>query len=100
MAAKLGFREVKRRVLEALRTRDYSFEDRADADTKILLDSGGMTADRLYSILRSCRGEDHSVSPHHALPSVPVHVLKKDGWYVKFYFVEGIPSTMFISVHQ
>jgi hypothetical protein len=27
-----------------------------------------------------------------------VHVLKRDGWYIKFFFIE--PDTWFISVHQ
>jgi hypothetical protein len=27
-----------------------------------------------------------------------VHVLKRDGWYVKFFFVD--PQTIFISVHR
>lgn len=26
------------------------------------------------------------------------HVLKRDGWYIKFFFIE--PDTWFISVHQ
>jgi hypothetical protein len=32
-------------------------------------------------------------------PSIHVHVIASDGWYVKFYFI-GDPDTLFISVHQ
>ncbi|MBN9402579.1 hypothetical protein [Castellaniella denitrificans] len=32
-------------------------------------------------------------------PEIDVHVIKTQGWYIKFYFV-GDPDTLFISVHH
>ncbi|WP_181427854.1 hypothetical protein [Pseudomonas mosselii] len=46
----------------------------------------------------TCDGSHYSSSPHHAVPAIEVHVLKRRGWYIKFYFIE--PQTWFISVHQ
>ena len=101
MVAKVGFREAKRRVLEALRSGDYQSQSRAEIDTKNLLYSGEVTEDVLCGIIEICRGQDHSVSAHHAIRGVDVHILRKSGWYVKFYFLEeSSPSTVFISVHR
>ena len=101
MVARTGFREVKRRVLADLRNGAYNFEPRADADTKNLLAGNSLAAEDLCAIIETCRGDDHASSAHHVNPDWEVHVLKKSGWYVKFYFVEEtLPYTMFISVHR
>ena len=47
-----------------------------------------------------CKGSEHQTSPHHVINSVEVHVIKTQGWYIKFYFLDADPDTVFISVHQ
>ena len=94
----MGFREVKRKVLEALSTGRYQHAARAAIDTKNLLKTGDVTQAEVISIISRCNGTHHAASPHHAIPSVTVHVLKRDGWYIKFYFLD--PETFFISVHR
>lgn len=49
-------------------------------------------------LIRKCNGKDHETPAHDIMESITVHVLKKDGWYIKFYFID--PDTWFISVHQ
>jgi len=49
-------------------------------------------------MLRNCTSAHVTSSPHHDDCSVVVHVVKKDDWYIKFYFLD--PDTIFISVHQ
>lgn len=36
--------------------------------------------------------------PCHTGASTEVHVLRRDGWYIKFYFLDE--DTVFISVHR
>ncbi|MBK5915572.1 hypothetical protein [Rhodocyclus purpureus] len=93
----MGFSDAKRRVLEALATGAYQHEARRDIDVKNRFQTGEITADQVAALIRKCNGNDHKMSPHHSLKSVAVHVLTKDGWYIKFYFLE--PDTWFISVH-
>ena len=38
------------------------------------------------------------MGPHDMVKTVDVHILRKDGWYIKFYFLD--PKTIFISVHR
>ena len=47
-------------------------------------------------LLKSLR--NHTETPHHTIATATIHVLKRDGWYIKFYFIER--DTIFISVHQ
>jgi hypothetical protein len=93
-----GFREAKRRVLQALREGRFQHEVRGRIDEKNLLLTGMVTAEFVASVIVRCRGQDHSMSAHHADAAVTVHVLRRDGWYIKFYFVD--PDTFFISVHK
>ena len=94
----VGFKEAKRRLLAALDTGNYQHEARKGIDTKNLLQTGEVSAQTLAALVHRCGGQQHSSSPHHLISSVEVHVFKRDGWYVKFYFID--PDTIFISVHQ
>lgn len=95
----MGFKEAKRRLIAALITGAYQHEsDRSDIDTKNLLLTGKVTATEICDVMKRSQGRNHSSSPHHHVPGVEVHVITRDGWYVKFYFVD--PDTIFISVHQ
>lgn len=96
---KTGFKEAKRKVIAALQSGAYQHEaTRSNVDTKNLLLMGLVTAEQICDVLKRCQGQDHQSSPHHQVPSIEVHIIQRDGWYIKFYFVD--PDTVFISVHQ
>lgn len=95
---KIGFKEAKRKVIAALENGTYQHEARANINTKNLLQVGDVSPEQICAVLRNCQGQDHSSSAHHQVASIQVHVIKRDGWYIKFYFVD--PDTVFISVHQ
>lgn len=97
MTAKLGFAEIKRKVLVSLLSGDYSHEGRADIEDKNLLQVGKVSAAEVAEVLRKSGGSDHHSSPHHQDADILVHVIVCLSWYVKFYFD---PDTTFISVHQ
>ena len=94
----MGFKEVKRRLIAALQSGRYQYENRRDIDTKNLLAIGAICPATLCEWASACNGICHSASPHHLDARIEVHVLRRSGWYVKFYFVD--PDTIFISVHQ
>ena len=93
-----GFREARRRVLRALADGTWLHEARGAIDVKNGLATGAVTAAEVAAIVGRCNGTHHSASPHHADASVEVHVLRRDGWYIKFYFLDE--DTVFISVHR
>jgi hypothetical protein len=93
----VGFKEAKKGVLAALANGTYQHEVRFQIDVKNELSTGGVTAGDLARVIQKCNGTHHSMSPHHNDASTIVHVLKRDGWYIKFYFLGQ--DTWFISVH-
>ena len=93
-----GFREAKQRVLKALAAGTYQHEARNSIDVKNLLLTGAVTAAEVIAVIGRCNGTHHTASPHHADAAVRVHVLRRDGWYMKFYFLDE--DTVFISVHR
>ncbi|WP_336334823.1 hypothetical protein [Pseudomonas putida] len=95
---RIGFREAQRAVIAALETGEYQHVSRGNIDVKNLLATGEVSASELAAVVRSCRGIHHASGPHHAVAAIEVHVLKREGWYIKFFFIE--PDTWFISVHQ
>jgi hypothetical protein len=98
MRAVDGFRAAKQKVLKALADGNYQHAERRAVDVKNLLQLGSVSADEVAAVIRRCTGTHHSCSPHHSAPEVLVHVLKRDGWYIKFFFVD--PQTIFMSVHR
>lgn len=93
-----GFREAKRRVLKALVEGTFQHEARSAIDVKNGLLTGAVTAAEVIAVIGRCNGTHHTASPHHADPSVQVHVLRRERWYIKFYFLDE--DTVFISVHR
>jgi hypothetical protein len=59
---------------------------------------GLVTSQDVIEIVEKCNGTHHAASPLHSDPSIIVHVLKRHGWYIKFYVLE--PDAWFISVHR
>lgn len=104
----MGFREVRRRVIQALKEGRIQHEARGNVDEKNLLLVGDITTEQVIHLLTPCKGTEYSTSPHHLLPEIKVHIFKpqaslyvgwkKEGWYVKLYFLE--PDVWFISVHR
>lgn len=95
----MGFSSVKRQALKALLEGSFLHEVRRGAiDEKNLLATGEVTAEWVARVIARSTGANHQVSPHHQDATLEVHVIVKQGWYVKFYFLE--PDTVFISVHR
>ncbi|WP_194792374.1 hypothetical protein [Pseudomonas sp. UFMG81] len=93
-----GFKAARRDVIAALASGDYLHASRGDIEVKNLLATGEVCAAQVIEVIRTCNGSHYRSSPHHAVASIEVHVLKRHGWYIKFYFIE--PETWFVSVHQ
>lgn len=94
----MGYKATKKKVLEALDSREFSHEVRDSIEVKNLLHIGEITPEEVIKLIKSSSGTDHSSSSHHSIKGVEVHVIKCKKWYVKFYFAD--PDTVFISVHQ
>lgn len=94
----MGFKFVKSKVIQALSDGTYEHEVRVDIDEKNKLQNGEVTAEFVMDLIRKSTGNDHSSSPHHQDSKVEVHIIEKNRWYIKFYFID--PATVFISVHQ
>jgi hypothetical protein len=99
----IGFREAKRRTLEALDVGDIQHEPREAHEEKNLLAIGEVSTRFVADLVRSCTGGQYCSSPHHRNASIEVHeffpgrgVSGRQKWYVKLYFHRG---TTFISVH-
>ena len=93
-----GFKEAKKKVIESLEQSSFQHETRKDVNTKNLLATGDVTPNEVINIIKKCSGNNHSILVHHQLNNVIVHLIKKNGWYIKFYFID--PDTVFISVHK
>lgn len=92
-----GFVAVRQAVLAALQRGDYQHEARGSIDVKNLLATGEVSPEQVMAVIRRCNGTQHECTPHHRMPKVECHVIRSQGWYVKFYFLD--PVTVFISVH-
>lgn len=95
---RIGFREARKRAIEALRTGNYSIAARNNIDAGNLLATGDVSKDEIIEVLKACTGNDHERRPHHMIRGIDVHIVKSAGWYIKFYFID--PDTFFLSVHR
>lgn len=94
----MGYKTARKKVLEALESRDFSHEIRPFIEVKNLLHMGVITPEDVIKLIKSSSGTDHSSSAHHSIAGVEVHIIKCRKWYIKFYFAD--PDTVFISVHK
>jgi hypothetical protein len=99
---RMGFKEVRTLLVDALRSDQFEFEDREDIDGKNLLAAEKVNAEFVIQLLLRCDGREYECRKHHTLPRVLVHVftplLGGERWYVKAYFVSS--RAVFISVHR
>lgn len=97
--SQVGFKAAKQKVIHALENGTYQHEtSRSSIATKNLLAMGLITSKDLCDLIKRSKGQDHTSSPHHSDRLVQVHVITREGWYVKFYFLD--PDAVFISVHK
>jgi len=92
----VGFEEVKRQVIEALRTGNYLNEHRSSRE-KNLLAAGLLDVTTAIELVQRTRGQQAQSSPHHFNPSVRVWIFRPSGWYIKFY-LSG--TCWFLSFHR
>jgi hypothetical protein len=97
----MGFKEARALLIEALRSKQYKNEDRADAEEKNLLAAGAVTEDLVVRLLLRCAGWEYSTSKHH-FRDVECHVFTPsvggERWYIKAYWKDGV--AMLVSVHR
>ncbi len=98
----MGFKEVRARLIEALRSGRYRAEDRLNVHEKNLLYTGQVTPSFVIHLLNRCAGWEYGTSRHH-FHNVWCHtftpLLGAERWYIKAYFrPEG--EAVFISVHR
>lgn len=93
----MAFKGVRYRVIKALKEGTYQHAARGGIEDKNALMTGDISPEQLITIIDRCNGTHHESSEHHEFEGIEVHILKRDGWYIKFYFVD--PDTVFISVH-
>ena len=98
----MGFKEVKKKVIECLDNGFVIHEARNNIDIKNLLSTGAVSISEVTTIIGRARGNDYSSSAHHFDSDIDVHIIKTNhsakDWYIKWYFTE--PDCVFISVHK
>lgn len=72
----MGFKDIKRQVIDCLNTGLVSHEQRGDINVKNLLAIGQVSLDEVAEIIGRSRGDDYSSSPHHFDANVRVHLVK------------------------
>jgi hypothetical protein len=96
----MGFRDVKEKLLAALRNGNVKHDEKSYGKNKLA--DGDLKLEDAIAIINTCRGDDYKETKHHACQDLPLHVLKPkgkyDGWYIKFYFIEE--DARFISFHD
>ena len=99
---KIGFSRAKRNVLKCLEEKNYLHEERGNIQVKNLLAAGEVDDKFVSALIRKSKGIHHESCPHHYSSETEVHIIRYDGWYIKFYFIDVEPNhrTTFISVHQ
>lgn len=96
--SRVGFKDVRRAVIAALRSGRYQHVARDAIDVKNLLATGQVDVGEIVDVIRRCDGTHYRCSPHHQIRDIDCHVIRIEGWYIKFYFLD--PNTVFISVHH
>ena len=93
----MSWNHAKKTVIECLKEGRIQHELRGNIDRKNRFATGEVSREAVCELLSRARGNEHSESPHHLDRKTTVHLVKRKGWYIKWYFVE--PDAVFISVH-
>ena len=97
----MGFKDVKKQVIDYLLKDQIEHEQRNAIGEKNLLATGLLSKNEVIDLIKRTTGNQYASSVHHFDPDTMVHILKpvKNGvkWYIKFYFLDG---AIFISVHE
>jgi len=84
---KMGFKEIKNKVIDLLNTGYVLHEQRGDIDIKNLLSTGAISVNEVTNIIGQAKGHDYSCSPHLFDANIDVHILKTKfsscNWYIK-----------------
>jgi hypothetical protein len=98
----MGFKTVKKLIIQKIRSKQIQHEQRIDSYKKNLYAHGLVSDAEVIALISICRGNDYKVEPLHADRSIDVHFFRplKEGvkWYIKVYMLE--PDAWFISVHR
>jgi len=98
----IGFKKVKSKVIDCLKTGKVRHEQRGDIDIKNLLAIGTVTTEQVATAIARASGDEYECRFHHYDSQIQVHIIKTVNagkrWYIKWYFIE--PETVFISVHE
>jgi len=97
---RMGFREDRQAILEALQQGAYAFELRG-VPGRNLFQSGTVSAAFVVDAIKSTRGPQARSDVHHQRPDVTVWIMKPtyqgQRWYIKCYLDGG--TAWFVSVH-
>lgn len=77
---KIGFKEAKRRAIEALRNMTNQVAQRREIEAKNLLYANEVSEEDIIAVISKYRGQDHEMRPHDMIKTIDVHILRKDGW--------------------
>jgi hypothetical protein len=98
----MGFKDVRKAVIEKLKTGQIQHELRNEISTKNLLSTGEKSPEDVIEMLKVCNGKQHKTFKHKDSSEVDVHefkpILLGQQWYIKCYLIE--PDVWFISVHN
>lgn len=95
---RLGFKKAKGLVLECIDEGRVNHVIRDHIDVKNLLFTGQVSEADIRAVIARSSGRNYESREHHQVKGLEVHILKANGWYIKWYFLE--PDSWFISVHE
>ncbi len=98
----MGFKDIRRQVLNCLLSGNILHETRQSIDVKNLFATGQISVNEVSLIIARAKGTEYEQSKHLAVSSLNIHILKTQCggqyWYIKWYYIE--PNSVFISVHH
>lgn len=74
-----GFEAVRRALIAALEAGLYLHASHGDIEVKNLLATGAVSAAQVIDVILACNGTHYRSSPHHAVASVEVHLIRWHG---------------------
>lgn len=94
----MGLKRARDLIVKCLKSGEFVNEDRLNQAEKNLLATRQVTEQDVIKMVCSCTGNQYEERDHETVPGVKVHIMKPNGWYIKFYYSE--PNCIVISVHR